>query len=256
MRLTIVGASGTLPGPHSAASSYLVEASGFRLLVDCGSGAIGALQQHVDMLGIDAVIISHMHADHCLDLVPYSYARRYHPRGPLPRLPIYGPRGLQERLCNAFEERPDDALLDIYEFRSLQEGRRSIGPFSIDLARTNHPVETFGMRLMADGATLAYSADTGASTAVVDLAHGADLFLCEASFVDGRANPADLHLTAREAGEHARRAGAKRLVLTHLVPWHDAEQSRRDAEAAFGGPVEIARSGAVHELVGMTSDIP
>src|SRR5207253_3119203 len=111
---------------------------------------VGALQRHVDLLSLDAVVISHLHADHCLDLVPYSYARRLHPRAPLPRLPVYGPRGLQDRLCAAFEQRPTDGLEGVYEFRTVQEGRRTIGPFTIDLARMNHPVETYGMRVMAD----------------------------------------------------------------------------------------------------------
>jgi ribonuclease BN (tRNA processing enzyme) len=256
VRLTIVGCSGTLPGPESPASAYLFETAGFRLLVDCGNGAVGALQRHLDPLDVDAVLLSHLHADHCLDLVPYSYARRYHPRAPLPPLPVYGPRGAQERLCAAFEQPPDDDLADVYDFRTVQEGRRTIGPFSIDLARMNHPVETYGMRVMADGATVAYSADTGESAALVELARHADLFLCEASYVDAPGQPRDLHLNARQAGEHARRAEARRLVLTHLVPWNDRERSRAEGAEGFGAEVELARAGATYELAVVSSDIP
>lgn len=255
VRLTIVGCSGTLPGARSASSAYLFEVAGFRLLVDCGNGAIGALQQYADLLSLDAVLISHLHADHCLDLVPYSYARRYHPRAPLPRLPVYGPRGLQERLCRAFEQPPADSLDELYEFRTLAEGRRTVGPFEIDLVRVNHPVETYGMRVMADGATVAYSADTGACDALVDLARNADLFVCEASYLDGGRHPKNLHLTAREAGEHASRAGVRRLVLTHLMPWCDPLRSEAQAAAAYGGAVELARAGAHYEL-SVVSDIP
>ncbi|MFL6136608.1 MAG: MBL fold metallo-hydrolase [Frankiaceae bacterium] len=255
MRLTIVGCSGTLPGPGSPSSAYLVETAGFRMLVDCGNGAIGSLQRFGDVLALDAVVITHLHADHCLDLVPYSYARRYHPRAPLPRLPVYGPRDLQERLCAAFEQRPTDGLGQVYEFRTVQEGRRTIGPFEVDLVRMNHPVETYGLRIMADGASIAYSADTGSCNALVDLARNCDLFLCEASFAHGGSHPADLHLTSREAGDHARRAGARRLVLTHLLPWTDEELSRADAAAAYGRPVEVARTGATYEL-SVVSDIP
>jgi ribonuclease BN (tRNA processing enzyme) len=255
VRLTIVGCSGTLPGPDSPGSAYLVETAGFRMLVDCGSGAAGPLQRYADILAIDAVVLSHLHADHCLDLVPYSYARRYHPRAPLPPLPVYGPRDTQERLCAAFERRPPDELAQVYEFRPVQEGRRTIGPFEVDLARMNHPVETYGLRIMADGASIAYSADTGACDALVDLARNCDLFLCEASYAHGGSYPTGLHLTSREAGDHARRAGARRLVLTHLVPWTDGEQSKADAAAAYGGPVELARTGATYEL-SVVSDIP
>jgi ribonuclease BN (tRNA processing enzyme) len=225
------------------------------MLLDCGSGSIGVLQNVADLLAIDAVVVSHLHADHCLDLVPYSYARRYHPRAPLPTLPVYGPRGLSDRLCASFEQPPPDGLREVYEFRVLQEGRRTIGPFEVDLVRMNHPVETYGVRVMADGASIAYSADTGACDALVDLARNCDLFLCEASFASGGTHPADLHLTSREAGEHARRAGARRLVLTHLLPWNDPERSRSDAAAAYGAPVELARTGAVYEL-SVVSDIP
>ena len=84
MRLTVLGCAGTFPGPLSGCSSYLVEQDGFRLLLDAGNGAVSALQRAADLLAVDAVLLSHLHADHCLDLVAYSYARRYHPEGPLP----------------------------------------------------------------------------------------------------------------------------------------------------------------------------
>ena len=105
MKLTVVGCSGTMPGADGPASSYLFESAGFRLLVDCGNGASGALQRYVGLLDLDAVLISHVHADHCLDLVVYSYARRYAPAARRP-LPVYGPEGSQERLLTAFDAAP------------------------------------------------------------------------------------------------------------------------------------------------------
>ena len=255
MRLTIVGCAGTLPGPASAASAYLFQAAGYSLLVDCGNGAIGALQNHLDLLDLDAVLISHLHADHCLDLVPYSYARRHHPRAPLPPLPVYGPRGLRDRLCQAFEQRPSDDLAGVYDFRELGPGRRTVGPFTVDLVPTNHPVETYGLRVVADGATVAYSADTGPCDALVDIARNADLFLCEASFLDTAGQPRNVHLTAREAGDHARRADARRLVLTHLLPWNDPARSRREAADAYGRDVELASAGSSYEL-SVVSEFP
>jgi ribonuclease BN (tRNA processing enzyme) len=255
VRLTIVGCAGTLPAASSPASCYLLESGGFRVVVDFGSGAVGALANHADLLAIDAVLVSHLHADHCLDLVPYSYARRYDPRAPLAPVPVYGPAGLQDRICGAFEQRPSDALTDVYEFRELRPGRRTIGPFTVDLAPTKHPIETYAMRFMADGATIAYSADTAACDALVDIARNADLFLCEASYLDGTSHPKDMHLTAREAGEQAKRADARRLVLTHLLPWIDADRSLAEAAAAYGGAVEVARSGSTYEL-SVVSEFP
>ena len=256
MKLTVVGCSGTMPGADGPASSYLFEADGFRLLVDCGNGASGALQRYIGLLDLDAVLITHVHADHCLDLVVYSYARRYGAGNPK-QLPVYGPQGLQERLLQAFDAAPADRLDGVYEFRTLTQGRRTIGPFAIDLAPMNHPVETYGLRIMADGASVAYSADTGECPALVDLARNADLLLCEAAFKHGAPGNIDgLHLTGRQAGEHAARAGAKRLVLTHIPPWIDQQGAVDEATSMFGGPIELAHAGATYDLWVGSSDIP
>lgn len=256
MRLTVVGSSGTMPGKDGPASSYLFASAGYRLLVDMGNGASGAMQQYVGLLDLDAVLITHVHADHCLDLLVYSYARRYGTASPKP-LPVYGPEGLRERLLAAFDVPPDDRLDGVYEFRTLSEGRRTIGPFAVDLARMNHPVETYGVRVMADGASITYSADTGVSPALVNLARNTDLLLCEAAFRHGApGNVEGLHLTGRQAGEHATKANAKRLVITHIPPWIDQHLSLVEARATFGGPVEVAQPGASYELWVGSSDIP
>ena len=109
----------------------------------------------------------------------------------------------------------------------------------------NHPVETFGFRVEHAGWTVAYSADTGQTDALVRLADGVDVLLCEASFQDNDNNPPDLHLTARQAGEHATRAGAGQLVLTHLVPWYDRDRSLAEAAETYCGPLSAATSGLV-----------
>jgi len=101
MRLTMVGCSGSMPGPHSAASCYLLEADGFRLVVDLGNGAVGALQRYTALNRVDAVALSHLHADHCLDMCPLWVARTYAPEGALPRIPVYGPAGTAERIARA-----------------------------------------------------------------------------------------------------------------------------------------------------------
>jgi ribonuclease BN (tRNA processing enzyme) len=109
----------------------------------------------------------------------------------------------------------------------------------------NHPVETFGIRLEHGGRAIAYSADTGPTDRLVSLASGADVLVCEASFAEAPELPADLHLTARQAGEHARRAGVGSLVLTHLVPWNDRSVSFAEAAVSFGGPLSLAEPGQV-----------
>jgi ribonuclease BN (tRNA processing enzyme) len=248
VRLTVIGCSGSFPGPDSPGSCYLVEADGFRLLLDLGSGALGALQRYCGLYDVDAVCLSHLHADHCLDLCSYTVARLYAAGGARPRIPVYGPAGTAERMTRAYSLEPGPEVRAAFDFETLTPGSRGIGPFLVTTDHVNHPVETFGIRLEHAGHTLAYSADTGESPALDALARGADLLLCEASFLDGPDLPPDLHLTGRQAGEYAKQAGAGSLLLTHLVPWNDREQSLAEAAQAFPGPVTLAASGQVVDL--------
>lgn len=248
MKLTILGCSGTYPGPTSACSSYLVEHDGFRLVLDAGNGAFGELQKHCDIRDLDAVLLTHLHGDHCLDLVPNSYARRYHPEGTPPKLPVYGPVNTQDRICGAFEKWPEDSLADIYDFHTIGPGRIDVGPFRLDLARVAHPIEAYAVRVSAGGRSLTYSGDTGPCDRLVRLATGTNLFLCEAAFLDYAENPPDLHMTGRQAGEHASRAGVGELVLTHLVPWGDPTRSQQEASEAYEGPLSLAATGKVYQV--------
>jgi ribonuclease BN (tRNA processing enzyme) len=246
MKVTVLGCAGSFPGPDSACSAYLVEADGFRLLVDFGAGSLSALQRYASLTSIDAILLSHLHADHVLDACNYVVVRRYAPDGPYPLLPIYAPAGAASRLAAAYGE---GMLDDVYEFHDLTPGRVDIGPIAVTVDRVNHPVETYGMRLEHRGRVLAYSADTAPCEALHRLAHNADLFLCEASYQDGDENPPDLHLTGRDAGEAATKAGAARLLLTHLVSaWVSEANVFEAASAAFAGPVEVARAGAQYDV--------
>jgi ribonuclease BN (tRNA processing enzyme) len=246
MRLTVLGCAGSFPGPDAACSCYLLEADGFRLLIDLGAGSLGALQRYASLTSVDAIVLSHLHADHILDACHYVVVRRYAPDGPYPTLPVYGPTGTASRLAAAYGEGPLD---DVYEFHDLRPGTLSIGPFTLTVDRMKHPVETYGMRVEHGGRVLAYSADTAPCDALLRLAQGADLFLCEASYPDGEENPPDLHLTGREAGEVATKAGVGRLVLTHLVPaWCSEANVIDSAVGAFAGPVEVARVGSRYEV--------
>jgi len=247
MRLTVVGCSGSFPGPDSPASCYLLEAEGFRLVVDMGNGALGALQQYVDLFGIDAICLSHLHADHCVDLASYWVARQDAPGGARPPIPVYGPSGTAGRVAGVLGSGHSgtDAVQTRFDVHDLAVGTWEIGPFRMTAEHMNHPVETFGLRVEHAGWRLAYSADTGESDPLVRLAEGVDVLLCEASFHSGEDNPPDLHLTARQAGEHAARAGAGQLVLTHLRPWHDREQSLAEAAGSYRGPLSAAASGLV-----------
>jgi ribonuclease BN (tRNA processing enzyme) len=252
MRLTIVGCSGSYPGPDSPASCYLLEADDpdgrtWRVLLDLGNGSLGALHRFADPLVIDAVLLSHLHADHCLDLAGYYVLRKYHPLGPQPRIPVWGPAGTADRMARAYDLPLDPGMHHEFDFREWQ-GTERIGPFNVEPVAVNHPVPAYGLRVTADGATVAYSGDTGPCAALDDLARDADLFLVEASFRSGDDNPPDLHLTGTDGGEVAARAGARRLVLTHVPPWHDPTDALGEAVASYDGPVELAFPGVVYEL--------
>lgn len=253
MKLTVIGCSGSFPGPESPASSYLVEADDdgrtWRVLLDLGSGALGRLHEYADPLSIDAVFVSHLHPDHFFDLSGYYVLRKYHPAGAPPRIPVYGPRGVAKRLAQAYGLAEDPGMTEEFEFHEYDdETTVSVGPLAVEVSRVLHPVDTYAMKVTHDGRSLVYSGDTAPCDALDDLARGTDLLVAEASFREGEENPPDLHMTGKEAAETAVRAGAGRLVLTHIPPWYDPKLALDEARPVFGGPLELARCGATYDL--------
>jgi len=256
MRLTVVGCSGSYPGPESAASCYLVEAehtdaSGetrtWRILLDLGNGALGQLHRYADPLGIDAVFLSHLHADHCLDLCGYYVMRKYHPTGAQPRIPVWGPAGTAERMARAYDLPLKPGMTEEFAFAE-HDGPVDLGPFRVEAREVVHPVTAFALTVSAGGRTLVYSGDTGPCAALDVAAAGAHLLLAEASFRSVDDNPPDLHMTGADCGRTAARAGVERLVLTHVPPWHDPADAEAEARSEWSGPVELARAGATYEV--------
>ena len=247
MKLTVLGCAGTFPGANSGCSSYLVEHDGFRVMFDCGNGATSALQRHGGLLDLDAVVLSHLHADHCIDLLAYGYARYYRPAGPAPKLPVWGPRDARHRLGRAADSGPE-WLDKVYDWNTFAEGTFDIGPFSFGARLMAHPIECYGLRITAGDRTLAYSADTGPCDALVRIASECDLFLCEASFIEAQDNPADVHMTGRQAGQAATDAGVSSLLLTHLVAWHDENVVLAEARGSCAGDLQLARADASYPV--------
>jgi len=245
----VVGCAGSYPGPDSPARCYLLESEAggrtWRILLDLGSGAFGALQRYVDPLDLDAVFLSHLHADHCLDLCGYYVMRKYHPAGPQPRLPVWGPDGTADRMARAYDLPADPGMTGEFDFRS-HDGVVEVGPFVVEPVRVVHPVTAYGLRISVDGTTLGYSGDTGPCPGLDEVARDVDLLLAEASFRSGDDNPPDLHLTGRDCGEAAARGGARRLLLTHVPPWFDRDQAAAEARAVYDGPVDLARPGETY----------
>ncbi|WP_183099952.1 MBL fold metallo-hydrolase [Nocardioides pelophilus] len=254
-RMTVVGCSGSYPGPDSPASCYLVQAEvgdrTWSLVVDLGNGALGALQRYVDPLEVDAVLLSHLHADHCVDMTSYYVLRKYHPAGIQPKIPVWGPSGTSLRLANAYDLPTSPGMSEEFEFHTY-DAPFSVGPFEIEPYAVDHPVEAYGMRISVETPegrrTLGYSGDTGPTPALLEIAADADLFLSEASFRHGDDNPPSLHLTGTECGETAAKGKSKRLVLTHVPPWHDAQVMLAEAVAVYDGPTELAVQGAVYDI--------
>jgi ribonuclease BN (tRNA processing enzyme) len=255
VRLTVVGCSGSFPGPDAAASCYLVEAVDphdrtWRILLDLGSGALGPLQRYISPYDVDAVLLSHLHPDHCLDLTGLYVALKYRPSGPAPAVAVHGPARTAERLVKAYDGLPETGMSAELEVHTWTPGlAMRIGPFTITPYPMDHPIEAYGLRVEADGAVLAYTGDTDTNANLTPLCHDADLVLADSAFVEGRDEVRGVHLTARRAGAAATAAGGvRRLVLTHQPPWNDAETALREARETWAGALDLAAPGAVYEL--------
>lgn len=243
MELTVVGCSGSLPGPDSPASCYLVSARGedrtWRVLLDLGSGALGPLQRHVDPLSLDAVLLTHLHPDHCLDLTGLHVLRRH---GPVPaqgELAVWGPPGVAARMARAHGAESAEEMTGVSWGEWVDRRPVRLGPLEITPYAVRHPVPAFGLRVAAGGRVLAYTGDTDTCEALGPLLAGADVALVEAGFDE--ADPRGIHLTpVRAARAVAQAGGVGRMVLTHLPPWADRESALAQARREWGGPVDLA----------------
>lgn len=258
MKLTVVGCSGSMSGPESPASSYLVQAPyrgrTFSLVLDLGPGAAGALFRYLDPREVDAIGLSHLHPDHCLDLCAFYVAATYSPSAPWPRIDVHGPAGTRDRIVRAYDPagpglttpEPGPGIGANFDYRDWRPEQR-IGPFVVRTARVAHTVEAYAVRVtedVPDGGSLVFTGDTGPCAALVELARGADLLLAEAAFLDRPGNPPGLHLSGRDAAAAAAAAGVGALVLTHIPPWHDRDQVLAEAVPYVDVPVELAAPGA------------
>jgi ribonuclease BN (tRNA processing enzyme) len=235
LSLTVLGCSGSYPGPGGACSGYLVADGTTRVWVDAGSGTLANLQRYVVPPAIvDAVVLSHEHPDHWSDLEGFRNLVRFAAR--CEGVPVYAPAGLRERTYA--DTSPELSWHEIGDGDSTD-----IGSLLFTFSRTEHDAPTMGMRIEAGGCSIGYSADTGPGWSFSALGPGLDLALCEAT-VPRELEGTMQHLSARQAGESAREAGASRLVLTHLWATLDPEESQREGSEAFGAPVEVA---AVHD---------
>lgn len=254
MRITVLGKSPAWQDAGGACSGYLVEEGGTVALLDSGNGVFGKLRRLVPYADVDAVVISHLHADHFLDLVPFSYALTYgagHPSRGTRRPHLHVPPGARElfrRVTGAWG--PEDLIEGAFELREYRADERlDVGSISVRFHPVPHFVATHAVEFASPaGGRFTFGADSRPNDGLVEFARGTDLLLIESTLPRPEADGPRGHLTAAEAGEHGRRAGAARLVLTHHSDELDAAELRRAAEESFGGPVELAAEGAVYEV--------
>ena len=239
MELWVLGANGTYPTAGRPTAGYLLSHRDTRVWVDAGSGTYGALLNLMDPADLDAVVISHMHIDHCADVLPLYHYLRWGP-GDRPPLPLLLPEGAAERLDAFVDSGGGSHLREVFAPHTPAPGESvDLGEMTFRFDASDHPVPTLQMRTSAEGRALAYSADTGTGSNLVELAAGANTLIAEATF-QGEEKPAPHHLTASEAGAIARQAGVERLILTHLLPTLDPQQSIAEAAVEFGGDVMVA----------------
>ncbi len=264
MRLTVLGKSPSYTDAGGACSGYLIEEGDTVLLLDCGNGVFAKLRKFVDYVDVDAVVISHLHADHFLDLVPFSYALTYAPRQqPVPvdrwagtddpaRPRLIAPQGATETFRRVVGAWGNEDLIE-NAFRIEEYGgdaRPTVGPLEFSFRSVPHFLETFAIRVESPngGGSFAFGADSRPSVDLVSFAREADLLLVEATLPRPERTGMRGHLTPREAGEHGKAANAKKLVLTHISDEMDHLWARECATEAFGAPVEVAAEGATYEV--------
>ncbi|MYJ15436.1 MAG: MBL fold metallo-hydrolase [Acidimicrobiia bacterium] len=249
MRLTVLGSSGTYPAPSNPASGYLIESGGTRVWSEAGPGTFAALTRTLDLELLDAVVVSHRHPDHCMDLVSAYHAFAY---GPTSRrgIPLYAPDEVFESFLSFLGQDAGGRFARVFDLHTVRDGDEiAIGGLKVAFAEADHPVPTVASRWSDGHRVLAYSADTGPKRDWPRLVRDAHLFLCEASLgADPPPGAAPHHLDAAEAGRIAREQGARRLMLTHIPPHIDVRRAVLAAERTFDRPVALAVPGAAHRI--------
>ncbi len=262
MRVTVLGKSPSWQDARGACSGYLVQEGDFRLLLDCGNGVFSKLRPLCDYVDVDAVVISHLHADHFLDLVPFSYALSYAPRQqPVPvagwpgtdhpaRPELYVPGGGAQVLRKVVGCWGNEDLVETaFALREYQAGDElALGPLRLRFCEVPHYVATYAVELSSNGSRFTFGADCRPNHELVSFARDTDVLMIEATLPRPERTGIRGHLTPGEAGEHGRLAGARRLVLTHYSDEMDSAWARSQAAETYGGPVELAQESAIYEL--------
>jgi ribonuclease BN (tRNA processing enzyme) len=259
LQVTVLGKSPSWQDAAGACSGYLVQQGELQLLLDCGNGVFSKLRAAVDYRSIDEVLITHLHADHFLDLIPFSYALANAARtGRLrngsgadrPRPSLRVPAGGHEvlrRIVGSWgsEELIDDAF-EISEYAPADE--LVLGPLHVRFREVPHFIRAHAVELATGATRFVFGADCAPNQGLIDFARDVDLLMVEATLPEPEPGPDRGHMTPREAGEHGAASGARRLVLTHYSDEMDPSWAAAEAADGYGGAVELAHEGAVYEV--------
>lgn len=249
MTLTVLGSAGSHTLPGRVCSGYLVEAHGTHLLLDAGNGSTANLQRTIPVRDLDGIVISHRHIDHCIDLVGCFYQLRFDP-DVRRRIPLYAAAEVHDTLAGVMSADSAMEFDEVFDHTQIgHDDQVTIGPMRLRFARSMHPPPTVSTRVEVAGRVLVYSGDSAGGPDLVDIARGADVFLCEATWAGDAADyPPGIHLTARGAAQIARDADVQRLVLTHLTGGTDPDRVLSEAAEVFSGPIALAEDLATYRI--------
>ncbi|MFD1032685.1 MBL fold metallo-hydrolase [Metaplanococcus flavidus] len=244
MDITTIGIWGGYPNKNEATSSFLIEQDGFRCLIDCGSGVLSAVQNYTELRELDAVIISHYHPDHVADIGVLQHAAMVgmQLKEWNTPLPIYA----HDRDTTGFESL---SYKGVTEGRALQVSEPiQLGPWEVSFCETVHPVYCLALKFTSNGKSAVFTADTAWKDELVDFAKGADFIAAESNLYEKYVGIIQGHMSGRQAGELATRAGVKQMVLTHLPQYGDIEEILASAKQTFSGAVEFAEIGKTYRI--------
>lgn len=264
MEITILGKSPAWQDAGGACSGYLVSEGESKVLIDCGNGVFGKLREACDYAEVDAVVVSHMHADHFFDLIPFAFANSFPFRGtglpgavepdsPEPRpISLFSPPNSTEVLetVTGIWGMPE-LIPQSFDYREYEPSEEIVvGPLKISFQFVPHYIDAWAIAVTgASGGRFVFGADCSPNEELVGFAEGAEILMAESTLLAPEPDPDDRgHLTPFEAGEHARDAGVGRLILTHISDEVNPEWAVSDAGEAFTGPIEVAAEGMKLDL--------
>ncbi len=244
MKLIILGSSASYALPGEATAGYLIQSKGQSIAIDMGSGSLSNLFRFQDPADLEALILSHLHADHFADIYPFRLYLNF--ERPQKKMTVYAPKEAPEQLSSVLSERGKEIFKRKLNFKGIKEGVHRIGNFKVTFANMVHDIDSFAIKVEMGSKSLVYTSDTAYNDKLAKLAEGADLLLAEATL---NVKVKDVrHMTAYEAGQLAKDAGVKKLVLTHVWPTFKDKNTKAEAASKFSGKIEIAVANKVFNI--------